>query len=110
MQRRMKVVIAGGAAAAAIVGGASWAVAGGADDGADGPITGESLDRASAAALEHTGGGKVTDTETGDEESSYEVEVTLDDGTEVDVQLDEAFNVVGDETDDDDGTEDEADD
>jgi hypothetical protein len=61
------------------------------------PITGEALDRASEAALAHTGGGTVTDTEVGDEESYYEVEVTLDDGSQVDVQLDEDFNVVGDE-------------
>ena len=47
----------------------------------------------------------MTDTEVGDEESHYEVEVTLDDGSEVDVQLDEAFDVVGSETED--GTEDE---
>ena len=33
----------------------------------------------------------------GDEDSFYEVEVTLDDGTDVDVQLDEAFIVVGSE-------------
>ena len=41
----------------------------------------------------------VTDTEVGDEDSYYEVEVTLDDGSQVDVQLDEGFNVVGGETD-----------
>ena len=35
----------------------------------------------------------------GDEESYYEVEVTLDDGTQVDVQLDQSFKVVGGETD-----------
>ena len=40
----------------------------------------------------------MTETEVGDEESCYyEVEVTLDDGSQVDVQLDEGFNVVGDE-------------
>jgi hypothetical protein len=59
------------------------------------PITGAALERASAAALAHTGGGRVTDTEVGDEESMYEVEVMLDDGRTVDVQLDESFNVVG---------------
>jgi hypothetical protein len=37
----------------------------------------------------------VTETEVGDEESYYEVEVTLDDGRQVDVQLDERFAVVG---------------
>ena len=41
------------------------------------------------------GGGSVTETETGDEESYYEVEVTRDDGSQVDVQLDRQFNVVG---------------
>jgi uncharacterized membrane protein YkoI len=79
------------------------AVAGGDDDDdadeVDTPISGADLERASTAALAHTGGGRVTDTEVGDEESYYEVEVTLDDGTQIDVQLDEGFNVVGDETD-----------
>ena len=41
----------------------------------------------------------MTGTEVGDEESYYEVEVTLDDGREVDVQLDKDFNVVGSKTD-----------
>jgi hypothetical protein len=41
----------------------------------------------------------VTGTEVGDEESYYEVEVTLDDGTQVDVQLDKGFRVVGSEAD-----------
>jgi uncharacterized membrane protein YkoI len=57
-----------------------------------------------AAALEQTGGGTVSETELGDEESYYEVEVTRDDGTQVDVQLDRDFNVVDDESD---GAEDE---
>ena len=56
---------------------------------------------ASAAALEHTGGGKVTETEAGDEEGAYEVEVTRADGTQVDVHLDEDFNVLGSVGDDD---------
>jgi uncharacterized membrane protein YkoI len=71
--------------------------AGGNDD--ETPITGTALARASAAALDHTGGGRVTDTETGDEEGAYEVEVTLADGSQVDVHLDAAFNVLGDEAD-----------
>jgi uncharacterized membrane protein YkoI len=69
--------------------------AGGRDD--ETPITGTALTRASAAALEHTGGGRVTDTEAGDEEGAYEVEVTLPDGSQVDVHLDAGFNVLGDE-------------
>ena len=48
----------------------------------------------------HRRGSRVTETEVGDEESYYEVEVTLDDGSQVDVQLDEQFNVVGGEADD----------
>ncbi len=36
----------------------------------------------------------MSETEVGDEESYYEVEVTLEDGSAVDVQLDESFNVV----------------
>ena len=52
-----------------------------------------------SAALAHTGEGRVTDTEVGDEESLYEVEVTLDDGSQVDVQLDGDFEVVATEVD-----------
>ena len=61
----------------------------------DAPIPGSDIERASAAAIAHLGGGRVTDLEVGDEESYYEVEVTLDDGRQVDVQLDETFNIVG---------------
>jgi len=90
----------------AIAGSAGGAVvATGGDD--EQPITGSALDQASEAALDHAGGGRVTGTEIGDEESFYEVEVTRDDGSQVDVQLDEGFNVVGDEADDDSGGDDE---
>jgi uncharacterized membrane protein YkoI len=90
---------------AAVGGGAGIAAAGGGseDGGGDKPITGDALDRASAAALDHTGGGRVTGTEIDDEESYYEVEVTLDNGDQVDVQLDKSFNVVGDKIDREDG-------
>ncbi len=59
------------------------------------PIVGTDLDRATAGSPAYLGEGRVTETEVGDEESYYEVEVTLDDGRQVDVQLDEAFNFVG---------------
>ena len=93
-----RLVVAAGAAAL-VAGGAGVAVAaGGSDDAAEGPdtaISGEELQKASEAALDETGGGTVTGTEVGDEESYYEVEVTRDDGSQVDVQLDENFAVVG---------------
>jgi uncharacterized membrane protein YkoI len=80
---------------------AGIAIAAGAGDDAEQPITGTALTTASAAALEHTGGGRVTETEVGDEEGFYEVEVTLDDGSQVDVHLDRDFNVLGGVADDD---------
>lgn len=70
----------------------------GTDDGAEGPevpITGAALEQAGAAALEYIGEGRVTETEVGDQEGYYEVEITLDNGNQVDVHLDQAFNVLG---------------
>ncbi len=101
MTKRTKILLSGAAVAALAAGGAGIAAgAGGDDDATEKPITGGALDQASAAALAHTGGGQVSGTEVGDEESYYEVEVTLDDGSQTDVQLDRSFNVVGDEADD----------
>jgi uncharacterized membrane protein YkoI len=100
-QVRKRVVKIGAAVvvvAAIAGGGIGWATAGD-DDATERPITGPALERAKAAALAHTGGGKVTGTEVRDEESYYEVEVTLGDGSQVDVQLDEDFDVVGSEND-----------
>jgi hypothetical protein len=74
------------------------------------PITGPAYDRAVEAALGHTGEGRVTDTEVGDEDSYYEVEVTLDDGSQVDVQLDKDFNVVSDKADSDTNEDNDGDD
>jgi hypothetical protein len=93
---RKKLVLIGMVVVAlgAVSGGVAIA-AGGDDDATETPITGTDLQKASAAALAHTGGGRVTGTEVGDEESYYEVEVTLDGGGQVDVQLDRSFNVVG---------------
>ncbi|MDW3219757.1 MAG: PepSY domain-containing protein [Acidimicrobiales bacterium] len=101
MQTKTKILAAGAIAAAVAAGGTGAALASGNvdDDTGDTPITGDALDWASAVALEHTGEGRVTATEIEDEESYYEVEVTLDDGRQVDVQLDEEFNLVGTETD-----------
>ena len=107
MDRKKKLIAAGAGAALALAGiGMTAAGAAGGDN--DEPITGEALDRASRAALDFTGGGEVTETEVGDEESLYEVEVTLADGSQVDVQLDADFTVVGSEADDE--SEDESED
>lgn len=111
---KRKTIIWGGLAAATMAAGigiTSVASAGGSGEGGtddEVPIEGTDLDRASAAALAHTGGGTVTETETGDEESLYEVEVRLPDGTSMDVQLDASFDVVSDKVDDD-GSETDAD-
>ena len=106
MSRKRALITAAAVAAVAGTGAAIAGAAGGGDDDAtEKPITGSALDRASAAALAHTGGGKVTDTEAGDEEGAYEVEVTRPDGSQVDVHLDENFRVLGDVADDDSGGE-----
>lgn len=92
MQTKTRIAIAG-AALIAIGGGAGIAIAGSSGD-SETPITGTDLEQASQVALAHTGPGRVTGTEVGDEESYYQIEVTLDDGTQVDVQLDRAFQFV----------------
>jgi uncharacterized membrane protein YkoI len=91
---RRPIIIAAAVVIAAAGATAAAAAAGGDDDATDRAITGGALDRAKAAALADTPG-KVTETEVGDEESYYEVEVTLEDGSQVDVQLDKSFQVVG---------------
>jgi uncharacterized membrane protein YkoI len=106
VRKRSKIYLAAAAATVvAAAAGTGIAAAGGAGDdaGDEVSITGAALGRASTAALVHTGGGRVTETEKGDEESLYEVEVTLEDGSQVDVQLDADFTVVGDEADNDAG-------
>ena len=67
---------------------------GGSGDHGTGAGAADALARASAVALAATGGGRGTATEVGDEESVYEVEVTLDDGRQVDVQVDGDFGLV----------------
>jgi uncharacterized membrane protein YkoI len=63
-------------------------------DSADVQLTGTDLERASEAALAETGGGEVVDSEVEDEEGGYEVEVNLDDGRQMEVQLDADYAVV----------------
>src|SRR4051812_22959080 len=93
--RKAAVVAAAVILVAAIGGGAAIAGGMGDDDASEAPISGAALAKAKAAALAQTGGGRVTGTESGDEDSFYEVEVTLANGDQVDIQLDKAFKVVG---------------
>jgi hypothetical protein len=95
MKRSTKIWISAAGVVAVVGAGTGIGFAATNGDDSEAPITGDALERASAAALDHTGEGRVTETEVGDEESYYEVEVTLDDGSQVDVQLDRSFHVVG---------------
>lgn len=99
MQRRTKIISIATGALLAVTAAGGVAVAQSADD--DQPLTGATYDRAVAAALEHTGGGEVTETEVGDDGAAYEVEVKLADGSQVEVNLDQDFTVLGSEVDDD---------
>jgi uncharacterized membrane protein YkoI len=91
----MAAVAAGAGVAAAAAGSVASARTG--DD--ESALAGDALSRASAAALQAAGrygpGGTVTEAEGPGEHSGYEVEVTLADGTEVEVDLDASFAVVG---------------
>jgi uncharacterized membrane protein YkoI len=98
MRKRFIEIGAGVLAVAALAGGGvAWATAH--DD--DTPLTGTAFERATKAALAHTGGGTVTESEAGDDGAAYSVEVRLRDGKQVEVNLDEQFRVVGQEGDDD---------
>lgn len=98
MDRRTRW-IAGGAIALAVVGGGTGiAIASNGDD--DQPLSGSTLDRATAAALDYTGAGTVVETDTGDAGAAYGVEVRLPDGRVVEVSLDENFNVMNKTADD----------
>ena len=85
------LVIAGAAA------GTGLALTGGDDQ----PLGGSTYDRAVEAALDFTHGGTVTEADSGDDGAAYDVEIRLDDGTQVDVQLDRDFAVIAGAADDD---------
>jgi uncharacterized membrane protein YkoI len=103
MQRRARWIAAAGLAVA-IAGGVAAASAAG---DSDQELTGPTRDRAVAAALDATGGGTVLETEVGDDNAAYGVEVRLPDGRQVEVNLDKNFKVIGQEPDDDQPGEDE---
>jgi uncharacterized membrane protein YkoI len=93
--RRKRIVLPTIAAIAVLgVGGTVWTAT--ADDG----VRGNERDRVGSAAVEAAGGGTVVDVETSDDRGeAYEVEVRMDDGTEVDVTLDQDLNVLHQEAD-----------
>jgi hypothetical protein len=105
MARKLLLLAAGVIAVVGVTAGV--AAPGSGDD--DAPLSGSTLDRASAAALAHTGGGTVVDSEVGDDGAAYGIEIVLADGRQVEVNLDRNFNVTGQENDDD-GSEDGSDD
>jgi uncharacterized membrane protein YkoI len=94
-----------GISAAGVVGASGTAAAQDSDgsegsDGPDTPLTGMDLEKATQAALAHTRGGTVTETEVGDDGAAYSVEIRTSDGRNVEVQLNNDFKVIGEETDD----------
>lgn len=98
MKRRLVLIVALVLALGALSAGIAIAAGVGDDDK---PLTGSALDKASAAALKHTGGGTVVETEVGDDGAAYGVEIRRADGSQVEVSLDANFNVIGGEADDD---------
>ena len=73
--------------------GAGVAYATGSGDDSSGQAGGANIEKAKSVALDHVKG-RVTGSEVGDEEGYYEVEITRDDGSQVDVHLDKNFNVL----------------
>ena len=100
MRRKTKILAATATALVIAGAAATVSVATGSDER---PLEGDDLERATSAALEHTGGGTVVESEVGDGGAAYEVEVRLDDGSVVEVQLDGGFRVTGSSADDDAG-------
>ena len=98
MSRKLLVIVAIALVVAAVSGGIAIAAGVGDDDN---PLTGASLQKATAAALAHTGGGTVVESEVGDDGAAYDVEVRRPDGKIVEVELDSSYGVIGSDTDDD---------
>jgi len=91
-----KTWIIAGVVAVVVLGGAGIAVA--ATDPFDNDndrLSGQELESATAAALDAVGEGTVSEAERSDDlDHDYTVEVRLDNGDDVDVELDESFEVV----------------
>jgi hypothetical protein len=89
-------LIVGTATALLVLGGSTGiAFAGGGGDDGDQTVTGANADKATAAALDVTGGGRANSVERDSENgATWKVEVTKADGATVDVRLDENYKVV----------------
>ena len=103
MQPKTKWIASGALAGALIIGGIGTVAAQQANPEDDQPLSGETYDKAVAAALEQTKGGTVTETELGDGGATYGVEVLLQDGRQVEVNLDRNYQITSQEADDNDG-------
>jgi hypothetical protein len=96
------LVIAAAVAMLVALGGAGIAYANGGDF--EEQVTGPEADKAKSAAIAAVGGGTLTEVERDDGYGTsgvYEVEVTRDDGSQVEVHLDGDYNVVGQQADED---------
>ena len=94
------LVIAAAVAMLLALGAAGIAYANGGDS--EEQVTSPEADKAKSAAIAAVGGGTVTEVERDDGYGTsgvYEVEVTRDDGTQVEVHLDGDYDVLGQEAD-----------
>lgn len=92
MKRRTILILV--AAVVGVVGLAGAGIAVATGGGSDEHISGPARDRIAKVALDEVGSGVVTDIERDEDTGLYEAEVTLADGTEVDVLIDEQLRVV----------------
>jgi outer membrane lipoprotein SlyB len=95
------LVIAAAVAMLLALGGAGIAYANGGIS--EEQVTGPEAEKAKSAAIAAVGGGTVTEVERddGNGTGAFEVEVTRDDGSQLEVHLDGDYNVVGQEADED---------
>jgi uncharacterized membrane protein YkoI len=87
-------LVAAAVATLLLVGAGVAYATGSGDEDSEQRATGTGIEKAKSIALDHTNGGHVSGTEVGDEEGYYEVEITKDDGSQVDVHLDKNYNVL----------------
>jgi hypothetical protein len=101
MKRTTKLIAAGALTVALIGAGTGMAVAGSNDESDGGSLSGSTRDKAVAAALDATGGGRVSEAEHADDGGTYSVEVIVDSGRHIEVKLDDNFHVINKANDDD---------